>query len=133
MRIRAYFAAYGNEESVRSVARSFGFASEVKELGIKRPAEHRLREPSRWIWRTERIVINVEDIEQDVEAFLLGLGDRPATWRAAIATGEERCLTLIVEADDAERAPGFALSSKTVAALAAFDASFDVDFVSVLE
>lgn len=134
MRIRAYFAALGERAPIEAIGEQAALeGSLIKELGTKRPAEHKQIEPSRWMWRTERISIGSESIEADIERFVLGLLQLSAAWKSALASSEERVLTLIVQTEDDEAPCSISLSSRTVNALSLLGGAFDIDHVTMME
>lgn len=134
MRIRAYFAALGERAPIEAIGEKATLErSVIKELGTKRQAEHKQMEPSRWMWRTERISIGPESIEADIEQFVLGLLQLSAAWKSALASSEERVLTLIVQTEDNEAPANISLSSRTVYALSSLGAAFDLDHVTLME
>lgn len=134
MRIRAYFAALGERDPIEAIGEQATLErSVIKELGTKRPAENKQMEPSRWMWRTERIAISPESIEADLEQFVLGLLQLGAAWKNALAFSEERVLTLIVQTEDNEAPANISLSSRTVNALSSLGAAFDMDHVTLME
>lgn len=132
MRIKLYFAVYGDESSIRALQRVNADA-EVKELGTKRSAESRAKEPSRWIWRTRRVSIAPAEMEAQVEGFVSNLARLSDEWLRAALKADERSLTMIAQVDAGDSMENISLSSTTLKNLATLNASFDVDYVSAME
>ena len=134
VRIRVYFGVLGSEAAVNAFAGRVALEkSLVKELGAKRSAEHKHREPSRWMWRTDRAPIDPEHFEDELEAFVVQLLDLSHAFETTNAGLEERVVTVIVQSDEREPQTDILLSSRTIQALATLNAAFDVDNVGVMD
>jgi hypothetical protein len=134
VRIRAYFAVIGAESTVRK----FGQMTSrerivIKELGGKRPLAEQAREPSLWTWRTERVALDPEDLEKELERFASSLVELEGPLGASRPDPIETVLTLIVHLDEKESPMSLSMSSRTVRELSSLKAAFDVDFVSVMD